>query len=122
MKLLDGIIDLYLTDFKYWDDKCAKRLSKVDNYLETVKRNHLKAHENGDIIIRHLVMPNHVKCCSKPIMKWIVENIPDSLVNVMAQYRPGYHAYEYDDISKRVSIDEVMSVKEYSEELGIHLI
>lgn len=122
MKLLNGIIDLYLTDFKYGNDNCAKRLSKVDNYLKIVKRNHKIAYENGELIIRHLVMPNHIECCSKPIMKWIAENIPNSVINIMAQYRPEYHAYDYDDISKHVSIEDVLEVREFAEDLGLHLI
>jgi putative pyruvate formate lyase activating enzyme len=119
MKLLDGIIDLYLTDFKYGNDECAKCLSKVENYFEIVKRNHKIAHENGVMIIRHLVMPNHVECCSKPIMDWIAENLPNAAVNIMAQYRPEYKAYEFEDISKSVSIDEFLQVREYAEELSI---
>ena len=120
MKLLDGVIDLYLTDFKYGKDECAKRLSEVDNYLEIVKRNHKIAHENGVMIIRHLVMPNHVDCCSKPIMKWIADNLPNAVVNIMAQYRPEYKAYDFDDISRSISMDEFSRVKEYADELGIH--
>ena len=120
MKLLDGVIDLYLTDFKYGNDDCAKRLSKVDNYFEVVKRNHKIAHDNGEMIIRHLVMPNHVECCSKPIMKWIADNLPNAVINIMAQYRPEYHACDYDDISRSVSMNEVNQVREYATSLGIH--
>ena len=122
MKLLDGVIDLYLTDFKYGNDKCAKRLSLVDNYTRIVKRNHSKAYENGEMIIRHLVMPNHIECCSKPIIKWISENLSNVAVNIMAQYHPEYKAYEYKDISRKIYIDEVLQVKEYAEKLGIHWI
>jgi len=120
MKLLNGIIDVYLTDFKYGNDKCAKRLSNVDNYLKIIKRNHKISHENGEMIIRHLVMPNHIECCSKPITKWIAEKLPNATVNIMAQYRPEYKAYEYKDISRPVSTEEVLRVKEYAEQLGIH--
>ena len=120
MKLLDGVIDLYLTDFKYGNDECAKRLSKVDNYTEIIKRNHKIAHENGVMIIRHLVMPNHVDCCSKPIIEWIAEKLPNSVVNIMAQYRPEYHAYDFEDISRSVSMDEVLQVKEYADKLKIN--
>ena len=120
MKLLDGVIDLYLTDFKYGNDECAKRLSKVDNYLEIVKRNHKTAQENGVMITRHLVMPNHVECCSKPVIEWIAENLPNAVVNIMAQYRPEYHAHDYEDISISVSMDEFLQVKEYADELNIH--
>jgi putative pyruvate formate lyase activating enzyme len=122
MKLLNGVVDLYLTDFKYGNDKCAKRLSFVDNYFEIVKRNHKIAHEPAGMIIRHLVMPNHVNCCSKLIMKYISENLPNACVNIMAQYRPEYHAYDFDDISKRVSMNEVLDVKEYATGLKIHTI
>ena len=120
MNLLNGVIDLYLTDFKYGNDECAKRLSKVDNYLEVVKRNHKLAHDNVVMIIRHLVMPNHVDCCSKPIMKWIAENLPNAVVNIMAQYRPEYKAYDFEDISRSVSMSEVLTVKEYADQIGIH--
>ena len=120
MNLLIKIIDLYLSDFKYGNDECAKRLSKVDNYLEVVKRNHKLAHDTAVMIIRHLVMPNHVECCSKPIMKWIAENLPNATVNIMAQYRPEYKAYDFDDISRSVSMNEVLEVKEYANQIGIH--
>lgn len=120
MKLLEGIIDLYLTDFKFGNDDCAKRLSKVDNYLEIVKRNHKIAHESAVMIIRHLVMPNHVDCCSKPIMDWIGKNLPKSCVNIMDQYRPEYHAHDYNDISRHVSIEEILQLKEYADKLKIH--
>lgn len=114
MKLLSRVIDLYLTDFKYGNDKCAERLSKVNNYIEIVKRNHKIAYENGEIIIRHLVMPNHIKCCSKPIIKWISENIPNAVINIMEQYRPEYYALNFDDISRQVSIEELIELKDYA--------
>ena len=122
MDLLNNVMDLYLTDFKYGNDKCARRLSKVENYSKIIKRNHKIAHENGEMIIRHLVMPNHINCCSKPIIKWISENLPNASVNIMAQYRPEYHAYEYEDISGSINIDEYLKLKDYADELGVHQI
>jgi putative pyruvate formate lyase activating enzyme len=122
MKLLSGIVDLYLTDFKYGDDDCARRFSKVDNYLEIIKRNHKIAYDSADMIIRHLVMPNHVECCSKPILKWILKNLPNACVNIMAQYRPEYKARDYDDISRHVTTEEYMQVKNYADKLKINQI
>jgi uncharacterized Fe-S radical SAM superfamily protein PflX len=55
-------------------------------------------------------------------MKFISEKLPNSCVNVMAQYRPEYHAEEYDDISRHVQIEEVIEVKDFAEDLKIHLI
>jgi len=122
MKLLNGVFDVYLTDFKYGNDDCAKQLSQIDNYFEIVSRNHKIAYENGEVILRHLVMPNHIECCSKPIMEWISENIPNSVVNIMAQYRPEHKAFEFEDISRPVSSDEFYDVKNYATKLGINQI
>ena len=77
MMLLNGVIDLYLTDFKFGNDRCALRLSGVNNYMEVVGRNHKMILKSGNIIIRHLVLPNHLECCSIPLMDWIVTNLGD---------------------------------------------
>jgi len=122
MRLLDGVIDVYLTDFKYGNDSCAQRLSKVDRYWEVVKRNHLLAYRQTEVIVRHLVMPNHSLCCSKPILEWIAKNLPDSLVNIMAQYRPEYQAEAYKDIAMRLPREEYQKVLSYAERLGLHII
>jgi putative pyruvate formate lyase activating enzyme len=122
MKLLNGVIDLYLTDFKYGNNSCAKRLSKVENYTAVVKRNHKIASNQGDVIIRHLVMPNHRTCCSEPILKWISKNLPNTAVNVMAQYRPEYHAHEFEDIAHPLSRDEYLQVKTFAEKQNIYVL
>jgi len=122
MKLLHGVIDIYLTDFKYGNDSCAKRLSKVDEYTVVARRNHLLAYEHGEILIRHLVLPNHIDCCSKPVINFIAKHLPNVLVNIMAQYKPEYRAYEQKDISRSVSPEEIEQVKEYAKKLGIHQI
>jgi putative pyruvate formate lyase activating enzyme len=121
MKLLIYIIDIWLPDFKYGNNICALRLSSAPNYVEIVGRNHRIAIEWGDMIIRHLVLPNHVECCSKSVLKWIAENLPKDkvLINIMDQYRPEYKAYQYKDISRRPRYDELEEVYRYAEELGL---
>jgi len=120
IKILNGIIDVYLTDFKYGKNGCALRLSKVDNYVEIVKRNHMIAYENGEVIIRHLVMPNHIECCSKPIIKWVANNLSEVAFNTMSQYHPKYKAYNYKEISHPISQKEFNQVKKCVNELGIN--
>ncbi len=123
MKLLSDVIDIWLPDFKYGNDSCAKSLSKVDNYFEIVSRNHLIASKNGDMIIRHLVLPGHIECCTKPILKWISENIPNALVNIMRQYHPDYlvekFPQKYKSIYRRVSSEEMSEAYSYAKKLGI---
>ncbi len=122
MKLLNGIIDLYLTDFKFGNDGCAYRLSKVQNYTDTVKRNHVYANKNGEIVIRHLVLPNHVDCCSKPILKWLDKALPGVAVNVMSQYRPDYKAIEFDEINHPLSAEQFVDVENYARQQNLYLI
>ncbi len=122
MKLLHGVIDIYLTDFKYGNDSCAKRLSKVDGYTAIMKRNHLLVYQQGEVIVRHLVLPNHATCCSRPILEWIQKNTLEAAVNVMGQYRPEYHAHEYKEIACPVPREEYLRVKDYAETLGLFLI
>ncbi|KYK29124.1 MAG: radical SAM protein [Theionarchaea archaeon DG-70-1] len=122
MQLLDGITDLYLTDFKYGTNECAEELSKVKNYFDIVSRNHLLAEKNADVIIRHLVLPSHLECCTYPILKWISENLKKSVVNIMFQYRPEYKAMENPRIDRYLTYEEKKRALDITEEFHIHLI
>ena len=127
MNLLKDLVDIWLPDFKYWSNECARRLSNVGGklgYREAVTRNHLIAAKHGDMIIRHLVLPNHLECDTKPILKWISENLRDRvLVNIMGQYRPDHLVLEkpeiYRDVSRRPRSEEMHEAYSYADELGI---
>jgi putative pyruvate formate lyase activating enzyme len=107
MNLLDGVVDVYLTDFRYGNDSCAKRLSKVENYFKVAARNHSIASKQGELIIRQLVLPNHFECCTKPIIDWIGKNLGKRVyINIMGQYRPEYKARDYPEISRRLRASE----------------
>lgn len=121
MKLLDGVIDVYLTDYKYGNDSCASRLSKVQDYLRIVQRNHKMARQQAEMIVRHLVLPGHVECCTRPALTWISENLEGAKVNVMAQYRPGHNASEYPEISHPLRMTEFRTALEIAENLGLDL-
>ena len=121
MNILDGVVDLYLSDFKYGNNKCAKKLSNVDNYFEIVSRNHLIAVKQADLLIRHLVLPNHIKCCSYRVLEWIAKNVgKNCIVNIMSQYWPAYRAMEYEDINRRITREEYYSVVKFAEKLGLN--
>ncbi len=120
MKLLFGTQDVYLTDFKYGKGECAARLSKVPRYFEVVARNHRLASADSELIIRHLVMPGHIECCSRAILEWISENLgPMVRVNIMDQYRVCYEATEFEEISRRLSTGEFTNVLEIADEVGL---
>ena len=123
MKLLFDVIDVWLPDFKYGNNECGKRLSGVTRYFDVVSRNHAIAYDSGEVIVRHLVMSNHVDCCSIPILEWIAENIPQCMVNIMGQYRPQHKVTRqqerFSDIARPVNRQEMQRVFDKADELGI---
>ncbi|MHA1270116.1 MAG: radical SAM protein [Candidatus Helarchaeota archaeon] len=124
MKIISDLFDIWLPDFKYGNDDCALKYSNAKNYWDIITRNHKIIYDSkGEIIIRHLVMPNHVECCTKPILNWIAENTPNVLINIMGQYRPAHLVLKdrnkYKDICKTPSNSEIKSAQDYAEDLGL---
>lgn len=120
MKLLFGTQDVYLTDFKYGNDGCALRLSGAPKYFEIVSRNHKLAFGDAELIIRHLVLPGHLECCTRPVLKWISENLgPLVRVNLMDQYHPCYQAFAHDEINRRLTSDEFSQALQMAKESGL---
>ncbi len=120
MKLLNGVVDVYLADFKYGSNACAERLSKVKNYFEVVARNHLLAKQHAELLIRHLVLPSHVECCTRGVLEWIGKNLGNEVrVNIMAQYRPEFEAKKYLDIARRPTSEEMRRALELAKENGL---
>jgi len=103
-KLLAGFADIYLLDFKYGNDACAARLSSAPGYVEACQRNHLTAQKYGELIIRVLVLPEHLECCCRAILNWIGKNLgPETRVNMMWQYRPEWRAWEVPELRRRLN-------------------
>ncbi len=131
MKLLKEVVDIYLPDFKFGNNNCAIRLSRTPWYFETVSKNHRLVYEWGDnMVIRHLVMPNHVECCTKPILKWIKENMPDVLVNIMYQYHPDNFCNplspkfdkRYVEIARYPTKEELLEAYRYAKDLNLDFV
>ncbi len=122
MNLLDGIVDVYLTDFKYGNNACAEELSDVRNYFDIVSRNHALGEKHADLIIRHLVLPSHLECCTYPVLKWISENLHDPAVNIMFQYRPEYKALDNPRIDRYLTYEEKKRALDLAREFRIHLV
>jgi len=116
--LILGVADLYLTDFKFGNSDCAERLAGVRDYFEVVSGNHLMV-SSEDMIIRHLVLPGHLECCTKPILSWIAENLgEETVINIMAQYQPLYRAAEHPDIYRYPSMAEIREARRWALKLG----
>ena len=122
MELLDGVVDVYLTDFKYGCDDCAIELSNAPDYWHIMTRNHLAAARQAEVIVRHLVMPSHVECCTKPVLSWISENLGDRVrVNLMNQYHPDYNACDHPEISRSIDSNEWREATAHARKLKLNL-
>ena len=143
IKMLNGYIDIYLPDLKYYSNELSKKYSNVDNYFETATKaikemykqvGKAQFDENGlikkGVIIRHLVLPNHIQN-TKNILKWISDNMPNDIyVSIMAQYFPTYKAKEDSLINRKLNKKEYKEVVNflysldlengYIQELGEH--
>ena len=132
LKLLDGYIDIYLPDFKYYYEELAVKLSSAHNYCE-IAREAIKEmlrqqprniyDEDGllkkGVIIRHLVLPNHLQN-SKQVLKLIKNNFgKDICVSIMAQYFPCFEAINIEDINRKLTEDEFDNIENFVYSLGL---
>jgi len=119
IKLLDGIVDIYLTDMRYADNKNSIKYSQASDYpsynQKAVKEMYRQVGEaqfnsNGvmkkGLVIRHLVLPQDI-CGSDKIMRFISEEVSKKVfISLMSQYQPYYQAYKYKEISRRINENE----------------
>ena len=133
LKMLDGIVDIYLPDFKYADGAmAAKYSSEAENYPDITKTALLEMNRQVGVakpardglmyrglMIRHLVMPNGVGG-TKEVVEWIAANLPkDTYVNIMSQYRPMYKAHDYPEISRRLIRKEYADAVQWARDAGL---
>jgi putative pyruvate formate lyase activating enzyme len=133
LKILDGVVDIYMPDMKYMDaDQAEKYSSGASDYPEVTKRaiiemnrqvGELTVDERGiatrGLIIRHLVMPNRVAGTEK-LLRWVAETLPKSTyVNIMAQYHVDYKAFDYPKIARGITVQEFLEAMEWAENFGL---
>ena len=131
LRRMDGLVDVYLPDLKYWDDEAAQRYSSAPDYFAVATQAILEmARQVGPavfdkqgliqrgLMIRHLVLPG-LRRDSFKILDWIAENVPDAYVSLMAQYFPTHRAHEYPELNRRLTTFEYQSVVDYFVHLGL---
>lgn len=119
LKLLDGLVDIYLPDFKVWRNETSKRLLKADNYTATAMESIKEMHRQvGDlsftsdgiakkgVLLRHLVMPGK-EDEGREIMRWLAENVSrDLYVHIMEQYHPDAHVGKKRRVTRRARLGD----------------
>ncbi len=132
LRILDGIVDIYMPDMKYDDEERARELSGIRNYPEVnraaVKEMHrqtgdLEMNEEGvtqrGLLVRHLVLP-HGLAGTKGIVHFLSQEVSRyTYVNIMAQYRPCYKALQTADLGRRISSAEFQEALSFAQEAGL---
>jgi len=134
LRLLEGTVDIYMPDAKFWDPETAFRYSRARDYPERMHEALKEMHrqvgvlqiEDGvarrGLLVRHLVMPNGV-AGSKGVLRFIAEEVsPQTYVNVMEQYRPMGEARNYPEIARGITHEEYGEAYRYARELGLNLL
>lgn len=132
IKILDGIVDIYMPDIKYSNSESARKYSRAKDYFErckeAVKEMHrqvgdLKIDERGiayrGLIIRHLVLPNDL-AGSEKVLEFVASLSKDSYVNIMDQYTPCWKAFEFKELSRPITASEYLKVIKIAKKLGLH--
>ncbi|MCP4246570.1 MAG: radical SAM protein [bacterium] len=144
LKLMDGLVDIYMPDFKFWSAQSAKRLVKAKDYPDRARAAIAEMHRQvGDLrvtpdgvacrglLVRHLVMPGLLEE-SRRIFEWLANELsPDTYVNIMAQYRPAYQVgriietgrnadtVDYEEINRPPTRQEIEAAYEAARQAGL---
>jgi putative pyruvate formate lyase activating enzyme len=140
LRLLDGIVDIYMPDFKFWKSETVRRLAKAKDYpdraREAIREMHRQVGElrfgpdglaRRGVLVRHLVMPGQLDE-SEAIFDWLATEVsPDTYLNIMGQYRPDYQVGgiardgtpKYADISRSPTQDEMLRAHEAARRAGL---
>ena len=134
LRLLDGVIDIYMPDFKFWDPLLALKYLKAKDYPEAARHAITEMHrqvgalrldENGialrGVLLRHLVMPGCL-ADTQAILRFLAEEVSrDTYVNIMAQYYPANKVSfdKYPELNRRITLDEYQGAIEYAQQIGL---
>jgi putative pyruvate formate lyase activating enzyme len=131
LRLLDGIVDIYMPDAKYGDNESASRLSGVPDYWDRCRQTLAEMHRQvGDLVIdnrgvarrgllvRHLVLPNNL-AATQAVVRFLADLSKNTYVNVMAQYHPCHRAAEEPAVNRPLSREEYHRAVRWALEAGL---
>jgi len=121
-ELLDGLFDVWVADYKFGNDDCAKRLAAVTDYQRPVQETLLWAGARTALIVRHLLMPGHVDCCWEPVARWMARNLPAAKISLRCGFWPAWKARRHPELRGPVGAGDIQRAMEIGRCYGLHLI
>jgi putative pyruvate formate lyase activating enzyme len=124
LELLDPLVDLHLLDFKFGCNDCAEKLAGVPGYVEVLKRNLLRiwADSPRRLLVRHLLMPGHERCCLDPVARWVTEHLPGVRFHLMSSYVPNHQALHDPELGRTVPLEVVRRDEKFCRRLNLALV
>ena len=123
-RLLSGIVDCYVPDFKYGNDRCAAAWSGVNGYVRAA-RNSIKEmlSQHVPVLVRILALPGHSQCCHLPALRWLSRYRDSLKIHIMGQYSPDFRILPTDGgMADRPAVSEIQKITTFAESLGFTLI
>lgn len=133
LKMLEGIVDIYLPDMKYMHAEMSEKYSSgASDYPEVAKAAIVEMHRQvglhqtdrrgiavRGLMIRHLVMPERI-AGTREFVRWVARSLPRSTyVNIMSQYHAAYRAFEFPELSRGITVEEFLEAMNWAEEFGL---
>ncbi|MEY5024815.1 MAG: hypothetical protein RLZZ244_343 [Verrucomicrobiota bacterium] len=119
--LLAGLFDVWLVDFKFGNDACAERLAGVKKYGEVLRENLLWSAGEGELIVRHLLMPGHGACCWEPAAAWLAAHLPGVRVSLMRGFWPGWKSHRHAELLSTVGEPEYQRALEVARHFSLNV-
>ncbi len=106
LRLVEGVVDLFVANVRYGNDECARELSGVDAYVEPALAALRNVMQWTDVTTRHLVLPGHIDCCTRPLAEMLEQVAPKIEMTLQLQYVPFWRAVEYPPLDRRLTDEE----------------
>lgn len=114
--------DVFLGDLKFGNDQCAWRLTETSDYSGVVRTNLVNTAGRGRLILRHLLMPGHIECCTIPVLEWAARELSGVEVSILTQYLPPWRTAADAQLNRTVSDDERAAALDIADKKGLRLV
>ena len=120
--LLEGLVAVYVADFKFGNDDFARRICGISNYVETIGRNLQIAAGHGNLIVRHLLLPGHFDCCYRPVVEWMRHHLPEAKFSIRDGYLPKWRAGRDPELGRTLDARVGPRAREFAISQGLRVV
>lgn len=120
--LFRGAVEVYVADLKFGNDACARQLADVPRYLDVLQENLAFAESTASLIVRHLMVPGHLECCTLPALAWLRQHLTKPRLALKWEYLPPQSAAKGSPLGTYVSRQDYATAKAAAQAAGIELV